>query len=243
MAFNKRKPQANRRAAFTLVELLVVVVIIIILAGLTVPVVLGVIATVNQTRIGAEIAQLQMAIEDYATKNGDHPPDFSDAAVVRQHLSKAFPNNKETNATITNLVGQLDADEALVFVLSGIKNDPVFPLSGGGAALKGYEFREERFVDPDGDGFRSYNAAAGIPAPYLYFDSRNPAPTFAAANGTTFTAYSVGTTYKPYQIVSAGLDGDFGTGGVGTAGPFPPVEQDNLANFTEGKTLEDNIPD
>lgn len=50
-----------------------------------------------------------------------------------------------------------------------------------------------------------------------------------------------------YQLISAGLDGEYGEGGVGTAaeigvypkGTFRKADRDNITNFTTGSTLED----
>lgn len=240
---NTRRQQRKSAAGFTLVELLVVVVIIVILAGLTVPAVMLVISKVNATRIGSEIAQIQNVIEDYSQRMGDHPPDFTDPNVVKLHLNKCYPNNKETTTTITTLCSKLDAGEALVFILRGIKNDPIFPLSGAGAPVTTFNFTQTRFAqDVDGDGYQSYNTPAGVPSPYLYFDIRGNLKTYNGEDGSkpVFTAYTVGTDYKPYQIVSAGLDGDFGTGNSVTS--TTPGDQDNVANFTEGKTIADFKP-
>jgi prepilin-type N-terminal cleavage/methylation domain-containing protein len=64
----------SRRRAFTLIELLVVIAIIGVIAGLT----LGVAKAVGKTRKLAvakgELAQLQIALENYKAKYGVYPP-------------------------------------------------------------------------------------------------------------------------------------------------------------------------
>lgn len=119
----------------------------------------------------------------------------------------------------------------------------------------------------------AYVPKDGKDVPYIYFENRSYAP----VNTTTGTSYksSIGewvapyktktsqtaTTYqwansKTFQIICAGLDGQFGDTTVGSSKLFPynladatnnivlyqPGDMDNLTNFSEGKILEDHLP-
>jgi prepilin-type N-terminal cleavage/methylation domain-containing protein len=65
----------RRRAAFTLVELLVVISIMAVLAALVFPVVGAVRKAYTFKRAQAELSQVQTAIEAYKAKLGFYPPD------------------------------------------------------------------------------------------------------------------------------------------------------------------------
>ena len=53
---------------------------------------------------------------------------------------------------------------------------------------------------------------------------------------------------EKFQIICAGLDGEFGAGSVSQLAVYPDgigyaeSDEDNLTNFSGGKTLEDSIP-
>ena len=48
---------------------------------------------------------------------------------------------------------------------------------------------------------------------------------------------------KKFQIICAGLDHEFGTGGQYPDGVgYAKEDRDNLTNFSEGRTLEDAMP-
>ncbi len=73
---NRDKSMPGRPAhAFTLVELLVVISIIATLAGLVVGLAPTVGERMRESRIRAELAELQFAIESYKAKFGIYPPD------------------------------------------------------------------------------------------------------------------------------------------------------------------------
>lgn len=64
----------KQRRGFTLVEILVVICIIIMLAGILFPVVLGVKKRANQAKCLAQMRQLGMAVQMYATDNDEVYP-------------------------------------------------------------------------------------------------------------------------------------------------------------------------
>ncbi len=164
----------------------------------------------------------------------------------------------------------IDPCEALPFWLGAqstngsLHNNPVVPLQTGAIASRSgepksfFEFDASRLIDRDNDGWYEYAAPGTNGAPYVLFDSRS------YANYTTNTV-AIGTVNgedrgntKPYlaasppnsfveptrfQILSSGLDGKFGGGGVAyPTGPYTVDDRDNQTNFTDGKTLLDAIP-
>jgi prepilin-type N-terminal cleavage/methylation domain-containing protein len=282
----------RRARGFTLVEMLVVMAIIAILAGILLPAIGAAIRAAKNSKIAQELSQLHNAIESYKQKLGDYPPDFSSVTkladlsdstnVVARHLRKAFPRHAENNTTFSTFFADKggtfhvpDPSEALVFWLAGLKNDPRLPLSGSGENLKFMDFKADQLQDPDNNGWFSYVPKDGKGTPYVYFDSR----TYKFTYGTTvrYAFYQVaGATVCPYlssvmndyanpttfQIISAGLDGDYGTTtltpnpstppwsttSVPTCKIFPTGmnyvigDYDNLTNFSEGRILEDHMP-
>lgn len=72
----------NRRAAFTLAELMVVIVIIGLLATLVVPNVMKKLFTANITKAKADIQAIAGAIDSYAIENAGRYPDSLDVLVT-----------------------------------------------------------------------------------------------------------------------------------------------------------------
>ena len=64
----------DRRAGFTLVELLVVILIIAILVALLVPAIAAAVRAANAARVSSEISNLQTALADFKSKYGEYPP-------------------------------------------------------------------------------------------------------------------------------------------------------------------------
>jgi prepilin-type N-terminal cleavage/methylation domain-containing protein len=92
----------DRRAAFTLTELLIVISVIAILASMTVPLA-GVITKNRKIKVAqAELGQIQMAIETYRAKLGFYPPDNPGNAI----LNPLFFELKGTMATNTGVAIQ-----------------------------------------------------------------------------------------------------------------------------------------
>jgi len=238
------------RSGFTLVELLVVVVIIVILAALLVPVVFIALARARDARIAVEASNLAQAVERYKIEYGDYPPDLFSGplAAINAHLTRVF-RYRNVATDVPTGVANLDPSEALVFWLRGFSDDPTLPLTGSGARNATFDFDQSRLTDRDGDGHQEYIPRDGQNAPYVYF--RTP---YA---GKTWTHASVSGTAKPYpadtpvgsyaqpnsfQIISAGQDGHFGSGGSFPSGTgYATQDRDNITNFSEG-TLESAMP-
>jgi len=280
MNMNTNTRTKPRRGGFTLVEMLVVIAIIGILAAILVPTLYVVVMRAQRNHIAQELNQLYMAVEAYKQKFGDYPPDFSSITqasdlndtsnIVVRHFRKAFPRHKEDLKTYFTDNGNLnvpDASQALAFWLSGSKlnNDPRKPLTGSGDPIVLLDFDKSRLED-DGD-WASYLPKYSD-APYVYFDSR----TYSDVSYTN-SATSGDETVRPYkfqpegstdidwakentfQIISAGLDGEFGDTDSGKNKRFPDGtadssssivgyedgDYDNQSNFSDGRILEDHI--
>jgi hypothetical protein len=185
---------------------------------------------------------------------------------------------KDPNGNLAN-PANLDPSEALVFWLGMIKTDARMPLNGpGGPDPKGFKFDENRLKDLDRDGWLSYVAPNGKDMPYVYFDSRTyyelsgsppvvvpkaeyihddvldpndppirrlyPFQTSTSATGTLKFANET-----TFQIISAGLDGEFGAMVQNVFKVFPfginyatdGGDKDNMANFSDGRAFEDHM--
>ena len=251
----------SKRNAFTLVELLVVIAIIAILAALLIPAVQAAIRAAKENKIGMEIATMQSAIEAYKNDRFDYPPDFSDLTIVDKHIARAFP--RANGYDLTKLQAGLnpadvDAAEALVLWLSLTSNNPRAPFDATSSQEEFFSFDQSRLRDEDGDGFNEYYPAGQL-APYVYFDHRTyNTASYAAIGEATGTAkpykehkdpgdHSSGVQYvnpQTYQLISAGLDDDFGADKgadkvVDDGDGYEEGDYDNLANFSEGRRLED----
>lgn len=139
-----RRASHSRRAAFTLIELLMVIAIIGILVGLIVPAVMYARRTIMQRAIAIEVRTLAGAVDQYKNKFGDYPPDGTDSAIFARHCRKLFPHlaameltavTGGSNCSTRPTSGVMDPPEALVFFLGGFSTDPVHPFTGTGGPL------------------------------------------------------------------------------------------------------------
>lgn len=257
---------ATKRTGFTLVELLVVIVIIAVLGSIVTAAAFRAIDAAKRARIKLEIDGMATAMIAYKDKYGSYPPNFNDPTAVQIHFARAFPRLQETPPT------GLSAAEALVFCLNGFSQDPTRPFTGAGNRTPIYDFEPTRLRVTrtlGGQNIYAYIPQEGQDTPFVYFDvsrltstSTTLVPSYAGAGSTTMPGTGTARPYraepsttttqpnpyanpKSFQIISAGLDGHFGSGA--TAGVFPtgtdysPEDMDNLTNFATG-TLEDSIP-
>ena len=123
------KPELQRRAAFTLIELMVVIVIIGILAGLILPAISAARTRANEARVTVEINGLASAISAFKAKYGVEPP-----SLFRIHLtSTGWSNDALSTSIVRQIWPQFD------FTMGGDtgqnKAYPMFwwALSGNGA--------------------------------------------------------------------------------------------------------------
>lgn len=175
----------NRRAGFTVVELLVVIVIVGVLAGLVIPAVLGAKhrARVAATRV--DLTQIEVAIAAFKSRFGVEPPstivlcenpaDWNGYPRAKGFLRTAWPQfdfqqprDINRNGNFTE-VHRLDAAECLVFFLAGTIDDmeshngfslnpsnPFLRDTSGNRVHPFMEFDRSRLADRDGDGFQEY---------------------------------------------------------------------------------------
>ncbi len=218
-------------------------------------------------RISSEVARMDMAVEAYKRRYGEYPPDFSDWELVESHLRKVFPRHSENLDPSLQVgddgakLGDIDAAEALVFWLSRLRNDPRHPVTGSGEPLVSFEFDELRLWDFDGDGWWEYvpEGASSQETPYVYFDSRTYDKTRYPKDKAESSIQGVAYPYRTaaflanvdtravmnpntFQIISAGLDGDYGADNPVKLFPrgagYGPGDWDNVTNFSNGKTLK-----
>jgi len=103
---------------FTLIELLVVIAVMAILAAMIFPV-MGVIKK-NQikTRTGAELRQLETAIESYKAKLGHYPPDNGTNHLVNQLYYELNGATYAKNGTVVDPTRYLTTDGGVLSVAS-----------------------------------------------------------------------------------------------------------------------------
>jgi prepilin-type N-terminal cleavage/methylation domain-containing protein len=253
----KRSPLSTKQRGFTLVEILVVVAIIVILMAILIPVAMGAISRARNAAIGFEISQLKTAVEQYKKDHGDYPPSmdwdpnyganfgaqqskwyasnaptaYAYSSICERHFLRCYP--KMTSAEKYKFYGaiapRLDQDEALVFWLAMIANDPrqpfknfVFNNSGvlyyaGGndttqlnfndypgsfTRFVHYDFDSRRLIDSDADGIPGYEAQYCKGTTYMYFDSRTYS--FPTINDpTSGTYYAARRVAQPYSDIVA----------------------------------------
>ncbi len=237
-----RRPQSG----FTLVELLVVIVIIAILAALITPAVMAGMRAAKRAAISAEINTMATAIETYKTQYKSYPPQDSDT--YKKHLAAIFINIDP--AELAKVPANMTPAQVLVFALRGYSANKRYPLTGDRIAL--FPFKTERLSGnalTDGAVYYSLNTTQ---APYVYFDcsrytgTGNNA-TFSGNGGIGPYKMSGGAKYANaggFQIISTGLDSQFGGGSVelkAGSGGITGNHIDNLTNFSEGKQLSDFI--
>ena len=147
----RNSTSSRRSRGFTLVEILVVVSIIVILMAILIPVAMSMIAKARVAAIGVEISQLKTALDKYKNDLGDYPPSmdwdpsfganfnaqmarFNQAnrytTVCERHLLRCYPKITpfDKNKFYTYIAPYIDQDEALVFWLAMIANDPREPF-------------------------------------------------------------------------------------------------------------------
>ena len=264
---------ARRRASvgFTLVELLVVTVIIAMLALITARVAFSVIEIAKITKISVEISNLETALKAYKNDFGSYPPLLSDRDAVRAHVRRRWRDNLDP---LPSSLPDAAPAESLVFWLGPFSNDPEHPFSGPDQGSARFDFVEQQLGNEFGDGkenrprlgdgniryWRYYPPK--LRKPYIYFESRT-------YNNSAFARYEELTPYlksnvvsgddpadrfvnpTQFQIISAGLDNEYGTGGKFPDGPYDTTDpatgdnlergNDNITNFT-ARTLEDAKP-
>jgi len=142
----------------------------------------------------------------------------------------------------------------------------IVPLTVGTGRTPYFTFDPTRLRDRDNDGWPEYYPPGIDDAPYVYFDhstyligaypSPPPAAGVASPIGVARPYQTAGGTFlepNKYQISTAGFDNNFGVDTLVNAPnqfkqvPTPtfiegvnigPLDRDNMASFSEGKTIE-----
>lgn len=149
----------------------------------------------------------------------------------------------------------LDGAECLVFFLGGrfdpnsktmvgFSKNPIDPMSlGGNRVGPFFEFRPERLVDADQDGFPEYlSPIQGSTKPYLYFHSQSDVK--ASIGNYMPDAYRAEPggnaqlgNRNSYQLICAGFDDEYGSGGffdlekMTLGAEHDAADEDNITNF------------
>jgi type II secretory pathway pseudopilin PulG len=193
-------------------------------------------------------------------------------SAVERHLQRCYPRFTNKNIFYNGVSGgfpgasAIDQGEALTFWLRFVGTNPENPVDMTSTRNVFYEFDERRLVDYDGDGIPTYRPRYCRDTDYIYMESRCYSSyvqnnSYARADGPVLqqvVPYGTNPTTpvnpNTFQIICAGLDGDFGplpslAGGVYSPKIFPtgtgysPADRDNIANFSDGRTLGDARPE
>ncbi|MGY8771005.1 MAG: type II secretion system protein [Pirellulales bacterium] len=175
-------------------------------------------------------------------------PDKDVEYTINRHLNRKFSqrsaNDKVTlipAVPATNMYerGMISRDapvdlnnlgpaEVYVLLLMGFSPDVERPLTGPGERKKRFDFKTERLIDPDDDGWYSYKLAYSD-SEVVYFRSgnylgKNPEQSDRPEVASYTPGFGIGIA-RPYyfkdtkwagddtfQLICAGIDGDFGEG-------------------------------
>lgn len=248
----------SSRAGFSLIELLIVVVVISILAALIAAAVIRAQVVGERTQAVAEINQLAMMAKEFETAYGVFPPDGglpmatdNDAAALKV-LQKMYPRNLGSFMPPSGMNG----NAALVYFLRGPDGtgwSSSAPGPAGTGSKKGpfFDFPANRlvggqFVDPWGTPyayFRSTKGSGYTSGSQSYTNNKESPPLTSSISPLMQTAT------KPInidgvQIISAGPDARFGSGGIWSpgsgdySGSGPGA--DDIANHNGGTQLGTN---
>lgn len=99
-----RRPFRNRRAGFTLIEILAVIIVIAILLSLLAPAVMSAMRRVRITGVRTEISQLETAIGKFKATYGMEPPSY----IVLQESATGWAADPTSRAIIRTLWPQYD---------------------------------------------------------------------------------------------------------------------------------------
>lgn len=204
----------KKRHGFTLVELLTVIIIISLLAGMISGAAYYAVTSVNQSVIRQEISQLELALNAYKAEFGEYPPDNESDAV--KHIQRCYPNATNTKVWCTKLTPAT----ALVVFLGPRCADPTAPFatnpysSDVSITKPFFEFDKNR-ISEISSGDYGY-LPRGCTEPYYYLKAKQSKGR-GSYNTSGYSAYQDlnGDWYNEnsFQIISAGLDNDYGTDG------------------------------
>jgi prepilin-type N-terminal cleavage/methylation domain-containing protein len=191
-------------------------------------------------------------------------------SAVERHLQRCYPKFTANKDAFYMRASDVDQAEVLPMWLSMISTEPGNPFDATATASRHgyYEFDQRRLVqNGDSDNIPIYHSRYTRETPYVYVENRNYgqlvqqncAAKARLPDGTEQRMVPYGSgpmaAMNPtkFQILCAGQDGEWGdlppvTMGRYQAKQFPaginyfPGDRDNLANFSEGRTLGDARP-
>lgn len=246
----QRTTDHGRRRAYTLIELLVVISIIIVLMGLMLPAVMGVLGRAEDAVTKSEIAQMNVAVEEFKRAYGFYPPsrvvlrgnrgDYNTSSPVEKYsatvLPQRFPN---LNRGWTNIDWgcpdgtELDGAQCLVFFLAGPDAKGFGAINPAEQGKPVFAFKRDRLQAGTG-GLPYYTDQYG--QPYLYFSTKKDSANSYTLDcpqlqdGAYYHADKEYANPNSFQIIAAGRNGRFGNGS--SLANMPADAQDNLTNFT-----------
>lgn len=239
---------ARRRSAFTLIELLVVISIIAILVSLLMAAVFRALLVVKDVQNRSDISQLASAIASFKQTFGvDYMPskfDPADAEIQFFMSSRCFP---QTTPAYWNGVPVMEGDQCLVFFLGGVNgtgfsSNPKDPLAAptAGEVRKGpfFDFKTSRLKVVHGTS-PSYIDIYGQ-KPFAYFSTRGTANSYTADCAGIGAAHYTNVMPDSFQIISAGVNMQWGPGGVWNPATIGAAGRDDLANFATAKLGSSN---
>jgi prepilin-type N-terminal cleavage/methylation domain-containing protein len=233
---------SRRRRAVTFVELMTVITIIAIFASVALVGGKAVFVKVNNLRIIADIRQFSDALEEFARRFGDYPPDFHDAQATENFLRQAFPACPPDR--FPDLSRQSPAS-SLYFWLAGpngkgFSNDPRDPFGKGTVRIGPFcQFKPDRtrWVDGAMQYFPPQSPRGGVPYIYFRADKKGydghagwpPASPYRESVGAAWI------NSDSYQILCAGEDGKLGSGCHYPRGEdYDEANRDDISNFSGG---------
>ncbi len=227
------------RRSFTLVEMLVVITIIGMLATLLTAAVMGALARAQEAKVKVELDNIAAGFQAYKAKYGSYPPNLSDTTAVEAHLRKLFPRANPATEVAAIPAGGNSEEKAIVFWLGGFDPNPRTPISGSGTRTPFFDFDKSRILRDASDNPMAYQPP-GLAQAYVYYNSLGLTPTvkgpYADADSNVI---------GPFQVNSAGLDDDWGSGAVPNFGDstatIPDGFADNLMSFSD-RNFEDSVP-
>jgi type II secretory pathway pseudopilin PulG len=234
----------GRSGGITIVELMLALMAVMVLAGLAWKGATSAVNVANNSRVTAEIGKMNEALEAFALRFGEYPPDFHDTVAVWKFLKRRFPECPWQR--YPSFCGHSPAS-ALYFWLGGpdgrgFSTNPANPFDNCAARI-GPFFR----FTPDQlkrvDGIMQYYPPRGIDgAPYLYFrggpkgyDGHPGCPPVRPYRNSKDGKWIYP---DSYQILSPGADGEYGSGNHFPGGvDYDDANLDDMASFSQGETM------
>lgn len=241
---------ARKSRGLTLVELLLTLMAIMILASVGWKATKVAVDRLTTSQTTMELAGLDRALQDFAARFGDYPPDFHDSTIVWRFLKGRFPQCPQQN--YPDMCGQSPAT-ALYFWLAGpdgtgYNTNPKNPFAKGGERIRPfYKFIPEQLKCVDGLMMYYPPRSPKEGAPYVYFRGSlkgyDMHPGWATAHPYRDSRTDKWINSETFQVLSPGVDGKYGNGCRFPSGiDYDDANMDDSANFTRGDTMRDAKP-